>query len=112
MIDTLIEEVAPLEQAVAWVPRRRRGRTAHLSTLYRWSKAGCRGVRLETIQVGGSLCTSREALQRFFEALTTRSRGDTPADDAIRRATPLRSRPNPAPSAAQRAAEELARMGA
>jgi hypothetical protein len=38
--------------------------------LYRWAKRGLRGVKLETIRVGGTLCTSLEALQRFCERLT------------------------------------------
>jgi hypothetical protein len=70
VIDTLTEAVFPLSQAVDELPRRRRGRKTNISTLYRWSQAGCRGVVLETIQIGGTRCTSREALQRFFERLS------------------------------------------
>ena len=78
MIDTASEEVIPLAQAAAELPRRRRGRKTHVSTLYRWATAGCRGVRLETIQVGGTRCTSRQALQRFFERLShKREAGET-----------------------------------
>jgi hypothetical protein len=72
MIDIRTEKLITLAAATKFVPRRRRGRKPHVSTLYRWaSKSGHRGVRLETIRVGGSLCTSTEALQRFFDALTT-----------------------------------------
>ena len=78
MIDTLVETLLPLAQAADELPRRRRGRKTNLSTLYRWSQAGCRGVRLETIQIGGTRCTSREALQRFFERLS-QAREATPA---------------------------------
>jgi hypothetical protein len=42
----------------------------HTATVYRWSTAGVRGVVLETIQVGGTRCTSREGVQRFCEGLT------------------------------------------
>ena len=70
MIDTTIESPIPLAQAADELPRRRRGRKTHISTLYRWATAGCRGVRLETVQVGATRCTSREALQRFFERLS------------------------------------------
>ena len=49
-----------------------------LRTLYRWSAKGIRGVRLETIRVGGSLCTSVQALQRFFDRLSG-PRGDAAA---------------------------------
>jgi len=41
----------------------------HFSTLYRWALKGFRGVRLETIRIGGTLCTSKEALQRFADHL-------------------------------------------
>jgi Protein of unknown function (DUF1580) len=70
MIDTTVEAPIPLAQAADDLPERRRGRKTHVSTLFRWSTAGCRGVVLETIQVGGTRCTSREALQRFFERLS------------------------------------------
>jgi Protein of unknown function (DUF1580) len=67
---TIDETVITLANAAEELPRRRRGRKTHVSTLFRWSTAGCRGVVLETIQIGGTRCTSREALQRFFERLS------------------------------------------
>jgi hypothetical protein len=70
MIDSQTETIVTLAQAADQLPRRRRGRKTHISTLYRWATAGCRGVVLETIQVGGTRCTSREGLQRFFERLS------------------------------------------
>jgi hypothetical protein len=70
MIDIASESVFPLTQATNLVPRRRRGRKTNISTLYRWSQSGLRGECLETIQIGGTRCTSREALQRFFERLS------------------------------------------
>ena len=69
-IDLNREHVLTLAQAASTLPRRRAGKKPHLSTLYRWSSRGLRGIRLETIQVGGTACTSREALQRFFDQLT------------------------------------------
>lgn len=59
-----------LTDATAYIPRRRKGRRTSASTLYRWAAVGVRGVKLETIQVGGSKCTSLEALQRFFDRLS------------------------------------------
>jgi hypothetical protein len=70
MIDSSTETLIPLTQAANELPRRRRGRKTHVSTLFRWTTVGCRGVVLESIQVGGTRCTSREALQRFFERLS------------------------------------------
>jgi hypothetical protein len=70
MIDSQSEQIVTLAQAADSLPRRRRGRKTHVSCLYRWATVGCRGIVLETIQVGGTRCTSREALQRFFEGLS------------------------------------------
>ena len=73
-IDLTKEVVFPLTQAsdrVA-VPARRRGRKPVAATWFRWAKDGMRGVVLETIQVGGTKCTSAEAAQRFFDQLTAR----------------------------------------
>lgn len=77
-IDMFKEEVISFAEAARRLPRRRAGRKPHVSVLYRWAKDGLRSqdgmeVRLETIQVGGTKCTSLEALQRFFDRLT----GDT-----------------------------------
>jgi hypothetical protein len=75
VIDSTTEALLPLAHAAELLPRRRRGRKAHVSTLHRWATVGCRGIVLETLQVGGTRCTSAEALQRFFESLT---RGASP----------------------------------
>lgn len=64
------ESVFPLAETPKHVPPRRGGKRLHQSTPFRWAKHGVRGVRLETIRIAGSLCTSVEALQRFFEALS------------------------------------------
>jgi len=70
MIDLEIENVMSLANAAKTLPRRRQGKKPHVSTLFRWASRGVRGVRLETIRVGGTICTSTEALQRFCNALT------------------------------------------
>ena len=70
MIDLKTEEVLTLTEAARRLPRRRRGKRPHVATLYRWIQHGVRGVKLEAIQVGGTLCTSLEALQRFCERCT------------------------------------------
>lgn len=77
MIDISAERVLTLTKAAGILPHRRRGSRPHVATLYRWAQRGLRGVRLETLRVGGTLCTSVEALQRFFDAL-----GDDPASAA------------------------------
>jgi hypothetical protein len=76
MIDSQTEHVISLADAADSLPRRRRGRKTHVSTLYRWATVGCRGIVLETIQIGGTRCTSKQGLQRFFERLSeTRQAG-------------------------------------
>lgn len=35
-------------------------------TLERWMRKGCRGIRLETVKIGGKRYTSKEAIQRFL----------------------------------------------
>jgi hypothetical protein len=67
---SLEEAILSLADAVTVLPRRRGGRKVHIATLYRWADPGLRGVRLETLRVGGTLCTSRQALQRFFDRLS------------------------------------------
>jgi hypothetical protein len=39
---------------------------------------------LETLVVGGSLCTSIEALQRFFDRLTREAAGGDPPEEPVR----------------------------
>ncbi|NQT14426.1 MAG: DUF1580 domain-containing protein [Planctomycetes bacterium] len=89
MIDIQNEQVVTLTQATRHLPKRRKGRRPAVSTLFRWAQDGVRGVHLETLQVGGTRCTSLEALQRFFEQLTEVSTRE----------------PTPSPSKAQAAAQ-------
>lgn len=91
MIDTTAESVVPLSQAADELPRRRKGRKTHISTLYRWATVGCRGVVLETIQIGATRCTSREALQRFFERLSGPDRAGAVAGLPASPPSPARS---------------------
>src|SRR4051794_33153890 len=79
MIDSTLETLISLADAAKAVPRRRRGRKTHLSTLYRWATVGVHGVVLETLQCGGSRVTSREALQRFYESLSQPARAGADA---------------------------------
>jgi len=72
MLNTSHETLLPLTEAARLVRK-------DLSTLYRWTRRGFRGVVLETIQVGGTRNTTREALQRFFERLTVREHIPAPS---------------------------------
>lgn len=64
-----VEELIRLADATELLPRLRRGRKVNVSTLHRWATHGLRGVVLETTQCGGTKCTTRAALQRFFSEL-------------------------------------------
>ena len=98
-IDPLSEQLISLTDAARLLPRRRGGKRVHVSCCYRWTTTGCKGVILESIQVGGTRCTSREALSRFFEALTYADCSQPPRSPAQGR------------RAAQRAERELEREG-
>ena len=87
MIDIAHETVLSLTEASRLLPRRRGGKHPHVSTLYRWASVGLDGVRLDTIRIGGTLCTSIRALQRFFEAISGIGKShDSSSNDARVRA--------------------------
>jgi len=86
MIDTLSETPISLGEVCRFLPKRRKGKRPAIATLYRWSTVGCRGIILETIQIGATRCTSREALQRFFDALTRQAAGSPMPDPPMSRA--------------------------
>lgn len=72
--DLLNEECMSIAKAARRLPRVRGSKTPHPSTLYRWAKQGrdsTNGMKvyLEIVRVGGTNCTSMEALSRFFERL-------------------------------------------
>ena len=56
------------------------GRRVAPSTCHRWRLRGCRGVKLETLLIGGTRTTSAEALQRFFSATTRMQDGHASAE--------------------------------
>ena len=104
MIDIATETILTLSEAAVWLPRRWRGQRTHVSTLYRWTVSGCRGVVLEHIQIGSTRATSREALQRFFDRLT--DGGESQMPSTLSRSLAQRRRRSEA------AAKELERIGA
>lgn len=96
MIDLAHETLLTLRQAAKRFPGRK-GKGVHVSAVYRWANGGVRGVRLETLPVGGTLYTSVEALQRFGVAL------------AYARKLPAAREPDR--RAVERARKELAKHG-
>jgi hypothetical protein len=90
VIDLYKEKIVPLAQAAEELPRGREGKRRHPQTLKRWARLGYRGIFLEVIAIGDSLCTSREALQRFAAKVTEAALGDAataegrvPANEAV-----------------------------
>jgi hypothetical protein len=68
----LAESLLSLSEAGRTLPQR-----PSPVTMWRWSRRGIRGIRLESILIGGRRFTSREALGRFIAA---RSGGDAAGD--------------------------------
>jgi hypothetical protein len=75
-------------------------RRLSLATLHRWRLNGVRGVKLETVLIGGLRYTSREAIARFIAAQN--------ADDAL--AAPVIT-PAQRLRQSESARQELERMG-
>jgi hypothetical protein len=65
MIDTRQEQLRLLSKASKEIPG-----NPHVSTVIRWSHRGVRGVKLETVIVGGRRFTSLEAIDRFIYRLS------------------------------------------
>ena len=51
-----------------WMPNTN-GKTVALSTVHRWAAYGLRGIKLQTVRVGGTLCTRESWLEDFFAEL-------------------------------------------
>jgi hypothetical protein len=74
MIDIQTEQLRSLTDASRLIPSK-----PHPSTLWRWWKRGIRGVKLETVVIGGARYTSVEALQRFADRLSAPGGGASTA---------------------------------
>lgn len=85
MVDLANEQPVPLAHIARRVPNSKGGRGVNVATIWRWCSRGVKGVRLETVQVGGIRMTSDEALTRFFERLTAAANGTAPQPTPARR---------------------------
>ena len=65
------EALLTMTDAVKVLPGR-----PNVATLWRWRTRGVRGIRLETVLVGGRRYTSHEALERFSEQITAIANGE------------------------------------
>ena len=104
------DTIVTLTQATALVPPRRRGRKTSVSTFFRWSTSGCRGIVMPTLQCGGTRCTSVEAIQWFFEALSELSR--TQGAKVETTGVPVLRSPSQRRRASEDAGKRLEQMGA
>ncbi|MDY0169429.1 MAG: DUF1580 domain-containing protein [Thermoguttaceae bacterium] len=102
MIDIETEQVKTLTEAANLIPRRRQGKRCHRATIFRWTRDGLKGVKLESIPIGGTRCTSVEAIKRFFARLAELDSGDSAA------AVPAATK-SPKPTAARKKSVEAAR---
>ncbi len=62
------ESLISLTEATRFLPKVN-GKRISVCALWRWARRGLRGVRLDYCRVGRRICTSREALLRFFSEL-------------------------------------------
>lgn len=85
-IDIETEEIRTLAQAARSLPKLRKNRPVAPSTLWRWAQRGIKGHRLETTKIGGTTVTSKEALQRFFDAVNGNGTNGTVESHATSRA--------------------------
>ena len=94
MIDLETETPITLSQAAAEQACRRQGKRVSTVTLWRWATRGSGGIILETLQTPSGRITSREAIARFFLALTEQrqaiSSSARPAPPVGRRRSPTR----------------------
>jgi hypothetical protein len=96
MIDPNTENLLSLAEAAKSLPGR-----PNVTTVWRWRNRGVRGVKLETVCIGGRRFTSREALARFCAATTAAADGE-----------PVRSEtPRQRERAIERAEREAKRLG-
>ena len=84
MIDTGVENLIPLRAVPQLLPSRPNGKRLHISAVYRWTLRGVKGIRLETVRIGGTTYTSREAIQRFSELLSGELPSAQPANPVSR----------------------------
>lgn len=68
-INPVLSELFPIADVPHRLPKRN-SKKLNSSTVWRWCIDGVQGVRLEHVRCGRQMCTSKEALDRFFARLT------------------------------------------
>jgi hypothetical protein len=72
MVNVVNEQPLTLQQLAERLP-------FSYKTIHSWSKYGHRGVKLETVPLGGKRISSMEAVQRFTERLAQLEAAPVPA---------------------------------
>ena len=72
------EQLITLTEATKVLPTVN-GKRPAICTLWRWCRKGLRGVFLEYVRVGRRICTTQEALLRFFTKLAELDERTPPA---------------------------------
>ena len=85
------EQLITLTQATEVLPTID-GRKVAVCPLWRWCRMGMRGVFLECVRVGRRICTTREALLRFFTDLAELDEHHPPAQPPYLKREPITSR--------------------
>jgi hypothetical protein len=95
-IDPLTEKLRSFAEAAKRLPALRGGKPVNPSTVWRWTTRGVRArdgtlVRLESLKIGGTCCTSDQAVLRFFRALSAdASQPLTPSLTPLQQDEPVR----------------------
>ena len=69
MIDPIKEELIPFSKLSSWCEKNLGNRVSP-SSLHRWRLNGIRGVKLETILIGGRRYSSPQKICEFFQRAT------------------------------------------
>jgi len=88
------EQLITLTEATKILPKVN-GKRPAVCTLWRWCRKGLRGVYIEYVRVGRKICTTREALLRFFTELAEideRIEPDRYSKPTFAKGTPITSR--------------------
>ncbi len=110
MFDTIAEKPIPLDQIPPEAIPGRGGKPVHQVTLGLWHRRGVRGVKLETIMIGGRRCTSIEALNRFYQAVS-QARSSHPSHRPPAEASPSARAERDRGKAVRSAMKDLAKRG-
>jgi hypothetical protein len=110
MIDTTQERPIPLTDLPAEAIPGRSGKPVHQATISLWHRKGLRGVKLETVLVGSRRCTSLEALDRFYQAVS-KAKDPNPRGNAFRAAPAPPRTPHQRSKDVQQAVKTLERSG-